>query len=291
MDHESYEKLTYAHLGDVNPQILQKLYATQTDPYIKHFISLALDINSVYVDWDTKPFTIDFRSTSSQERLEETIFAFLLRIAAIVKEEMYIRVFRKPETLTAFLTWKHTLKYSIFSVLTLIYNLEWTVQDYIQLDITIMNMLHHGKGSALRELMEHFNIKLAKPLYEVEKIFYKLNFLSIDQFSGFFWRMLHWMAEAMNIRKNRPYARQLWHDLLMKGPLYRTLRCNICMHHYQEMVKYVKPLNEIEDYAKLWFDMHNQVHTFRRQQYSRAEPDYTNDEYKLDSEFMRQQIK
>lgn len=293
MEHETYQVLYQAHMGNVNRDALNKILQTEKDPFLIYYINLMLEKSSIQVDWDITPFTESFRSTSPEERLQETILAFLLRIAALVKEEMYIRTFNKPEAQIAFLAWVQILNQCIYTVLTLLYDLKWEDVDHFKRDDAVLNLLHYGKATALRELMEHMGIRMIKPLYPAEKMFEKLNFLRTDQFSSFYWRLLHWMAEAMNKRKNRPNVQKMWRDLV-RYPLYRTLRCGICMYHFQKLTKEMEAqlADEEQDNAKLWFDIHNKVHASRREQYPfLIEPDYTEDEYKLDAEFMQRGIK
>lgn len=293
MEHKTFEVLYQAHMGNVNREALNQILQKEKDPFILHYVNLMLQNYTIHVEWDATPFTSSFRSVPPQERLQETVIAFLLRIAALVKEEMYIRTFRKPESFTASMAWVLMLKQSMYTVLTLLYNLKWTDSDHFKLEEAVLQMLQNGKASALRDLMEHMGIEMMEPLYPAERMFEKLNFLRTDQFSSFYWRLLHWMAEAMDKRTDRPDVKKMWRDLVIH-PLYRTLRCGICMYHFKKLTKEMEAelTDDTQNNAKLWFDIHNKVHASRRSQYPFiVEPDYTEEEYKLDAEFMQQGIK
>lgn len=136
------------------------------------------------------------------------------------------------------------------------------------------------------------NIAIDDDLYPAEKMYERLSFLNVGQFSSFFWRLLHWMAEAVMIREEKMFIKKIWRELVIEC-VYRLLSCGICMYHLKEMTAKLalELMDESKDFARLWFDMHNEVHKQRREQYNIvSEIDYSEEDYKLDAEFMRQAL-
>ncbi|GFW79316.1 sulfhydryl oxidase [Trichonephila clavipes] len=125
-------------------------------------------MDSIQVPWDTKLFQDKFHQGTPQERLEQTTTMFFFRLVALVKEELRIRTFRKPESHEALQAW------------------------------IMFDLVHEGHVSALRQFMtQELSISMADSLSLAERNFEKLNFLNIVQFGSYFWCLLHWMAEAM----------------------------------------------------------------------------------------------
>lgn len=289
MKHTTYELLKRAHLGDVDKKALQKARNEETDPFLQYAIDFAIKNYIRPVSWDSRSFTHDFKSVSPHEKLDETVVTFLLRIASLFKEEIYIRTFRKPESYDALLAWQEILRTCIYCVLTLLYNVTWTAEHFFGMDEMILKLVREGDALTLRRFMKKFGIDLAQDSYPAEEMFARLNFLHVGQFSGFFWRMIHWMAEAIQLRQEEhtAFAKRKWREFVV-GPFFRTVRCPLCMIHIYQMVRELKPklLDASEDFAKLWFDIHNKVHQSRRDMYNINEPDYSESEYKEDIVFM-----
>lgn len=295
MKHSTYKKLYQAHLGVVDEKGLLESRKQESDPFYRNLIDLIVSNDAPVVQWDVKPFTSEFLSGSPRERLDETFFAFVLRVAAIIKEESYVRTYQKPESHNAVMAWISILRGVLCSSLALLYNVEWTPESiFTLLEPTITKMIGNGDGSALRRLLIDLGITPArKELYPAERSFEKLNFLQVLQFGSFYWRFLHWMAEAVDSRGENmaPYKKQ-WRELL-KGPLYRTVRCQICMVHFSNALKEFETqlMDPNGDLSRLFFTLHNRTHAMRRETNRfLQEPDYTEDQYKSDSEFMRQAL-
>lgn len=295
MNHSIYKTLYRAHLGDVNKNSLLESRNEVSDPFYQNLIDLIVEKNTPLVSWDNKPFTTEFLSGSPLQRLDETFFAFVLRIASIIKEESYIRIYQKPESHQAVIAWNAMLRSVIVSGLALLYNVQWTPELLLKyLDPTLVKIFSQGDPLALRKLMINLGIKLAQDEpYPAENVFEKLNFLQISQFSAFYWRYLHWMSEADKLRgDDMTIYKNEWRELL-KGPLYRTIRCGICMIHFKNMVKEnEKELLDLKgDLPRNMFTMHNKTHSMRRDNYKfLQEPDYTEAQYEADAEFMRQAL-
>lgn len=294
MKHKTYQTLYQAHLGNVNKIALAEARAEETDPFYHNLIDLMLEKKNIGIKWDVASFTDKFRSAPSRERLDETVFAFLLRLVAINKEERYLRAFQKPESQDAVMAWDALLRVIFACTFALLYNVQWTAETiYTHLEPAVMSLLT-GDASALRTLMKSVGLAPAKDApYPAEEQFQNLNFLHVGQYSSFYWRFLHWMAEAFSLRgPEMAFYRKMWLELL-EGPLYRTLRCGVCMFHFRKMLQELRPqlMDEKADFPKLWFDMHNRVHAQRREQYAMLkEPDYTASEYAEDRAFMLQAL-
>lgn len=300
MKHDTFRLLRQAYLGHVDKKALS--HSPESDPFVQHTIRFTTDQgtrDAYHLPWDVQPFTTQFRSVSARERLDQTVVTFLLRVVSIVKMEMYNRAFTKPQSWSATLAWVGLLKECIYTVLTLAYDLRWTTEKLFRLDAAVLDCIHDGQPSTLRDLMQQsLGIRLSQEApYEAELYFEKLCYLGANQFGPFFWRLLHWMAEAVQMRRDdvltRPenpdvaFAKDSWRRLV-SGPLYRLLRCGICMAHLQAMVlKLETPLMDTDtDYPRLWYNIHNQVTAQKFQ----SGPPYSEEEYELDASFMRQAL-
>lgn len=293
MKHTTYRILYDAHLGNLNREALLKARNEETDEFYHYIIDVTLGQKTMNVDWNINLFTKDFLSGSPREMLDETVFAFILRISSINKEEMYIRSFRKPESFVCTIAWEHILRTIIVCTLALLYNVSWNDKLIFEyLDPTVLRILNGEGPIALRDLMKNVGIKLARETpYQAELEYEKLNFLHVGQYSSFFWRYLHWMAEAY-AKSDKKYYKKKYVELLLHS-FFRTIRCGICMYHFRTLLEEFKTqlMDENTDFPKLWFDWHNRVHTVRREQYSLLkEPDYTESEYEKDRQFMLQAL-
>ncbi|GFT26021.1 sulfhydryl oxidase [Nephila pilipes] len=300
MKHNTYQLLKKAYLGNVDHSALFQVLQEEKDPFVQRAVRLAAQMDSIKFPWDTRPFQDQFRQGTPQERLDQTVMMFLLRLVAVVKEEMHIRTFRKPESHEAVQAWISLLKHTIFTTLTLLYNVRWTVKHFFLLDNLIFDLVHEGRVSALRQFMtEELHISMTDTPTLAERHFEKLNFLNIAQFGSSFWRLLHWMAEAMDLRDAQSHpdiemAKQVWRELITE-PLYRLLRCGICMAHMRHIVQELRSelLDESTQYKLLWFNIHNKV-TSKRMYYtsgdalSGTQSTYSESELEEDAAFMRQ---
>lgn len=293
MKHSTYQKLYQAHLGVIDQKGLAELRNQEKDPFYQNLIDLVIENNAPHVEWNTRPFNSDFLSGSPRKKLDETFLAFVLRIVAIIKEESYVRTFKKPESHQPLIAWIAILRNLLICSLGLLYNVRWTTESIMNhLEPAIMKMFSEGDAFVLRRLMKDLGVELAQEEpYPAEQQVQKLNFLQIQQFGSFFWRFMHWMAEADATRtdKDADLYKLGWRQLLI-GPLYRTLRCGICMHHFRKMLDDANLLT-VEDLPKAFFEMHNKTHQFRREALKYLqEPNYTEAEYANDSEFMRRAL-
>lgn len=296
MKHSTFDLLKRAHLGDVNYQALKEAEVNEPDPYVQHAIQLVSDRAKIGVNWDTTHFTLGFRSGNPREKLEETVFTFLLRLLAIVKEEDYIRSFRKPESNYGVVTaWSIMMQNCIFSITTLLFNAQWTVENSLQLAPLLLELVTTGKVSKLRNFFkEALGIQLSTNCTtDAERSAVTLNFLHVGQFGSSFWRMLHWMAEAIDIVPNDgpnvKLAKNIWRQLVIHT-LYRALRCGICMHHMQQTMEQLKTqlLDESTQYGLLWYNIHNKVTSWKTERgIVSIVPEYSEADYQIDAEIYR----
>lgn len=297
MKHETYETLYQAHLGNVDRKALEAARAREEDPFFRNIIDLTLEKTTVRINWDVRPFTDGFRTGASpRERLDETFVTFVLRLVALHKEEQYMRAFRKPGSFDALMAWEALLRETLLCSLALLYGVRWTVEAVFEfLEPAVLRLLG-GDPFALRELMTSVGARPVREtphLAEVE--FGRLNFMHVGQYSSMYWRYLHWMAEAFDLRSGDPgmaFYRRRWLELL-QGPLYRTLRCGVCMYHFKNML--VESRAQLAasdvDLSRLVFEWHNRVHALRREQYPfLQEPDYDESDFGADRQFMREAL-
>lgn len=305
MKHETYNLLRRAQLGNVDRGALLDVRFKETDPYIQRQILLiANGLDSVY-RWNPIPFqSEEFLNAPARVRLDQVVFTFLLRLAILTKQQLFYRVFRKPESFDALLAWENILKECIYCVVTLLYNAKWTSERMLKLNRLVLELLHSGNEKALRIFLQkdmEINLATGEELTEAELHFSALGELHIHDYGSSTWRLLHWMAEAIDLRKDDnsdvTTAKRLWRQMML-GPFYRILQCKICMNHLMAIL--VKLKDKLEDettpYATLWFEIHNAVtanknKTFQiNDSYQLQELQYNVDSYSRDREFMHQAL-
>ncbi|KAF8784051.1 hypothetical protein HNY73_011718 [Argiope bruennichi] len=297
MRHRTFQALRQAYLGNVESDSLLLARSQEKDPLIQRYIDLARKEVDVYVEWNRKPFTSEFRSLPPRQNLEETTFAFLLRTVAIVKDEFYRRCFVKPESSSVTIAWMYLLKQCIFSTLTLLYDVQWTTEKMFLLDNTILDLIHDGRPTALRDLFKALDVPLTRhDLTFAEQHYERLLFLNVGQFGSFFWRMIHWMAEAIEVKKKQDdpdvkLAISIWKHFALES-MYRLLRCSICMAHLHTLTDELKSqlTDDTVNYARLWYNIHNRVNsdTFKRFTDNDEIHIYPEEHYKQDADYMHQ---
>lgn len=298
MKHTTYETLYQAHLGNVDGKALLEARERETDPFYRNLIDLILEKKTLRVGWNVLSFTDEFRSGDPRERLDETAFAFLLRLVDVHKEEQYVRAFRKPGSFDALMAWEALFRETVLCALALLYGVRWTTEKVFRfLEPAVLRLLGgEGHPGALRELLRSVGVVPAREApYQAEVEFERLNFLHVGQYGSMYWRFLHWMAEAWHARRGDPeaaFCRELWLDLLGKS-LYRTLRCGACMYHFQNLTNEHRDrlASPDVDLPRLLFEWHNRVHALRREQSPfLQEPDYDESEFEKDRQFMRRAL-
>lgn len=295
MKHETYHLLKQAYLGHVNKHALLQSVIQEKDPFLQRAVQLAThQTYPRYIPWNIQIFTTEFRKGNPQERLEETVMTFLLRLVAIIKTEMHYRTFQKPESHAAIHAWINMFKFSLHAVLSLLFNVHWEDEHYFELDKVTFELIHEGKASALRHFIEHdLKMKLSTNTTMAEQMFEALGFLNIRQFGSSFWRLLHWMAEAMDMRNDpgMAKAKQIWRDLIT-GPLYRMLGCGICMAHMRTITRDLEAqlLDPKTQYRQLWYNIHNKVNSTLPTDQNLPPITYSESELEQDAAFMLQAL-
>lgn len=166
------------------------------------------------------------------------------------------------------------------------------------LDNTILDLIHEGRAGALRDLFKNLDVPLARrDLTDAERHSDRLVFLHVGQFGSFFWRMIHWMGEAVNVKKEQDdpdvkLAIRIWKNFALES-MYRLLRCSICMMHLRMLTQELKSqlMDETVDYARLWYNIHNRVNsdTFKRFAENAGDTHiYPEEIYKTDADYMHQ---
>lgn len=297
MKPETYQCLKHAYMGSIDKQALYQALAQEQDPFLHKQILLLTQTAHHPVPWNTTIFTSLFRNGEPTERLHQTVMFFLLHTTVIVKTEFYFRTFFKPESHNVMHAWLLILKQSIFAVLTLLYNVDWNAELLFKLDETILELVHGDRVSVLREFM-NTDLNIPVPMTAAEQNFDKIYTLSVDQFGSALWRLIHWMAEAVDLNvhtnENIIKAKSIWRELLTES-FYRLLRCGICMVHMHQIVQELKSqiLDESTQQRQLWFNIHNRVTSKKKEQFIRSgTPDafYSESELEADADFMRQAL-
>lgn len=289
MKPKTYQVLRRSYFQYKDPQKLNWAKGEENNPFDQFVIDVHLNPSSI--TWDSSPFTQQFRKGSPRERLDDTVITFLLHVIAVVYREKFTRSFLKPESAPVWLSWVTVLKYTIVCVLGLMYNIEWHFENLKEVDLFIAEILNSGKPETLRKLMNDLGISLREEPFPAEKKSGQLMLLHTHQFGSFYWRLLHWMAEAYELRKEYSVAvKKAWRDLVTYN-FYRLLACQICQFHFRQIVNELKEemLSETTNYSSLWFKIHNKVNANRRTMYPTLTlPDYSESEYSEDSKVMVQ---
>lgn len=311
MKHKTYTLLKEAYLGHVSSDDLwRQVLSQENDPFVHQAAQLITHPpQPLKVPWHMENYTSDFQKASPQQRLTETVMTFILRLVTIIKEETHMRTFRKPESYVAIQAWILLLKQVLYVTFTLLYNVRWTVELLFEMDYLIFVLLYEGNIDPLRSFMVNtLHIPATETITPAEQLHEKLNFLTTGQFGSSFWRYLHWMAEAMDLREATDHpdialAKQMWREIITH-PLYRMLRCGICMHHLKAIVEELKPqfLDPTTRYRTLWFNIHNKVtanqietHLYYAAQSDKSPPimeleTYTESQLEEDAKFMLQAL-
>lgn len=187
--------------------------------------------------------------------IDELVITYLLFLGKILNGFQIHHIFQAPQTHILF-DWLQIYKKVTYSIVCLIYNKKFTDQDWIHLDDMINGMLQ-GQSNAVRLFLK--NIGRTDIVVDLEKYYMDTTNISAEHFGPLYWRMIHFMAEAIQMRKSANLAKTLWKEFLIY-PFYRTLLCPICSTHYLAVLeKYKETLLETPNYANTWFEIHNYV--------------------------------
>lgn len=215
----------------------------------------------------------------SAEYKDELVITFLLFIGKYIHIEKLAHTFIKPYSDSIYY-WLCLYKCVIHSVISLLYDKKFTTNDMLLLDETIL-LFNDGQPDAIRRFMTSIKIIKSKQPVEAETNYIHNRKLTADQYGPFYWRMLHFMAEAFDVRTGFEEEKALWRDFILLA-LSKTLRCSICSEHYKRMItKYSESLKNSTNYSKVWFDLHNDVNL------ELGKPSYTETQYEQDKIIMQ----
>lgn len=268
MDNQTFELLKRKFFHNEDSESLEQSKQT-CSPYVASKIDLILGhprYENPNTALDVTRFTSQFRNASSpKERLNEVVATYLLFLANSLCQQTFSRPFTHPGDIEGEFYAVHLYKMTVFSVLTLAYDIHWKSEYFLFLDEAIIDLLL-GKVEALRSLVEKLGVRFQSAI-EAESVFPYLEYQNNRHFGPYVWRALHWMAEAIAVRPNQRHdlvlAKRLWREFVVKS-LHRTLQCGICMHHYRTIAlesNFEQRLMHApdEDYPKIWFELHNRV--------------------------------
>lgn len=271
MDKETYKLIKRAHKNVINEQKLKKIKLEI--PVIENRVKLILgEINR-----DQDHFVNVRKKFSKIERKpsykDELVITYFLILGKILNSHYLMHTFSVPQSQSIF-HWTSLYKKLLYSVIALLYNKKFTDEDWILLDDMIYN-LKLGHVDSVRNFLNQLKILTISKDYSIDmEVKYNDIFtISSDDFGACYWQIIHFMAEAIHLRKNADLAKQIWKEFTIHL-LDRTLMCAICRNHYKEMVveKYKDEMLTSSDYVLLWFNIHNQVNKLiNKMEYPKSE--------------------
>lgn len=234
--------------------------------------------------FDVSSFKSEFRNSNPKARLDQVVFTTLLFFTDVKNNEDFKRTLTTPSSLTAASQCsEHLLKIVIYAVLNLAYDVKWKAEHFFELDRCIRG-LSTGKALHLREFCKSLGISVSPEIFPCEQEFTNLHFHSKDVFGPYFWRLLHWIAEAFETRSETyevVLAKSLWRDFIQSS-MYRFLQCLYCMNHFLSILPEFKArIANSSEFAKIFYEMHNRVN---QENYL---PIYSESEFEEDRRFMR----
>lgn len=258
MDKETYTLIKRAHKNNLDEQKLKKLKLHI--PVIENRIKLLLGEvnikNDNFINVRKKFSKIERNHTYK----DELVITYLLFLGKILNVNFLIHTFQAPQSQCIF-HWIVLYKKIVYTIIVLLYNKKFTDDDWIHLDDMVYN-LNQGHYKSIRNYLDQMKILTIPKDYtiDMEVIYNEIPIVSADDFGPCYWQIIHFMAEAILLRKNADFAKNIWKDFTIHL-LDRTLMCSICMHHYKTLIveKYKNELANFSDYVNLWFDIHNQV--------------------------------
>lgn len=281
MQHSTFKALKRAFMNDVDAEALKK-NAHREPPFIQFQIDTVLNGKP-----HVKRFLeIRFPQTKhiSKPLLDETVVTYLLFVANIVKYDKLNRTFLRPAAWAGEICWIRMLKMLIYCVVTLLYDVRWKSHYFFLLDSTVQDLML-GKTNSLRILFRNIGMNRFTPQsFPVENDCELLHFHSANEFGPYYWQLLHWMAEAFELRHGHEdveNAKSMWRDFVT-STMYRTLRCYICMRHYRNVSqRFRDKLLKGDDYGEIWFEIHNVVRS------ATGKPPYLSADFERDRQSMR----
>lgn len=270
MDSRTFKILKRAHKSYINEQELQKIKVLMPNPLMTDRINVILN-NFNYNTKFTEIASKFSKLENSSLYKEDLVITYLLFLGKIMNQTFLIHTFHAPQSQNIF-NWIILYKNVVYFVITLLFNKKFTDEDWLYLDIMIYS-LNEGYVDSVRNFLKKLKIVTSNNLVDLEKKYNEMILITSDDFGPFYWRIIHFMAEAIQSRKYGTLAKSLWREFTIYS-LHRTLICSICQEHYKTVVKKYK--NELENtntnYANLWFNIHNFVNaTLNKPEYSLEE--------------------
>lgn len=278
MDRQTYKILKQAHRN--NGDELNKInLSSLPNPLMTDRVNLLLgnvNINTKFSDLVRKFSNIE----NSPAYKDELVITFLIFLGKILNNSLLLHVFYVPQSQSIF-NWILMYKGITYSIITLLYNKKFTDEDFFSMDDMIYK-LNEGYCDSVRHFLKKMKLlTISEEQLEIEKKYSELILITADEFGPFYWRILHFMAEAINLRKHASLAKTIWKEFVLYS-LHRTLLCSICKEHYRKVSeKFQQELQTSTDYATLWFNIHNYINK------SLNKAEYSTVEYEKDQSIMR----
>lgn len=272
MNRQTFKVLKEAHKNNVNPEELRRIKWSEQTPLITNHVNLFLNNTNRNVNVKFSNIVSKFSSLENTSAYkDELVITYLLFLGKILNNTLLSHMFFVPQSQSIF-NWILLYKRVVYSIITLIYNKRFTDEDWLYLD-DMVYQLNEGSSNSVRTFLKQIRVlSISNEPVEMETKYADLLYITSDDFGPFYWRMLHFMAEAINLRKNAVLAKSIWKEFTIYS-LHRTLLCSLCQNHYKNVVeKYSNELQNTSNYSNLWFDIHNYVNKFLNKfEYSKSE--------------------
>lgn len=270
MNNETFKILKRAHKNIADEHELKRIKNIMPNPLMTNQINILLQ--NININENFEYFVNKFSKIENNPMYkDELIITYLLFIGKILNNTLLIHTFYTPQSQTIFY-WISLYKHIVFSIITLMYNKKFTDENWLDLDIMV-NQLNEGYSDSIRKFLNKLQVlSIPNEPLEIETKYPELIIITADKFGPFYWRILHFMAEAIHLRKNVSMAKFIWKEFTVYS-LHRTLYCSICKEHYKSVAeKYKNELQNSSDYPKLWFNIHNYVNkNIQKTEYSESE--------------------
>ena len=294
MDRESFIAVKNAGIYNIiDRESLNKVKNKVTAPIREKINKILRERGfNTYHGLDIRRFTDQFpASPSPKHRLDEVVVTFLLFLANQLSQQKINRTFHSNGAWESEHAWFMLYKWVTYSIFTLIYDIRvWKSEHFLLLDDAIIDLALKGDAYALSRFALKIGVRFASDEpFPAEKHFTKFEYQNTSVFGTYYWRMLHFMAEAVALRSNNNhydinYAKVLWKQFLTET-MYRTLLCGFCKKHYKNLLDgdgYKQKILKTEDaqFPKLWYEIHNRVNK------DIGKKEYSENDWKRDRNFM-----
>ena len=278
MDRQTYKTLKRARKTNVPPQEFEKLNISI--PITQYALNMFISDARYVTDFSKlSPKFSNLEPTHAYK--DELVITYLLFLGKFLNNSFLQHVFIIPYS-NGFFLWNNIYKKIVYVLITLLYNKKFSDEDWVNLE-DMTYELNKGYSNSVRNFLKQMKILTISDEQTIEMESKYNGYFTIDsnEFGPFYWRIIHFVAEAFGVRKNAETAKAIWKEFTLYI-LYRTLLCSICKMHYKEIIdKYKNQLQNSTDYAMLWFDIHNEVNK------KIEKPEYSKDSFEKDRKIMR----